>query len=118
MNPGGVFIFTDPMQSDDCPQGVLQPILDRIHLASLGSPGFYRSTAKKAGMHEVLFEDHSQQLVNHYSRVLQETVSRENELSAHVSRDYIERMKKGLSHWVDGGKKGYLTWGIFLFKRA
>ncbi|MEJ2170954.1 MAG: methyltransferase domain-containing protein, partial [Desulfobacterales bacterium] len=62
LNPGGIFIFTDPMQSDDCPEGVLQPILDRIHLSSLGSPEFYRKTAKKAGMHEVKFEDHSQQL--------------------------------------------------------
>lgn len=117
LNPGGVFIFTDPMQSDDCPEGVLQPILDRIHLSSLGSPEFYRKTAKKAGMQEIKFEDHSQQLVNHYSRVLQETESREDELAEVVSRDYIERMKKGLGHWVDGGKKGYLTWGIFLFKR-
>ncbi|HBC08647.1 MAG TPA: SAM-dependent methyltransferase, partial [Rhodospirillaceae bacterium] len=28
--PGGHVIFTDPMQADDVPDGVLQPILDRI----------------------------------------------------------------------------------------
>jgi len=37
LKPGGQFVFTDPMQADDCPQGVLQPILDRIHLSSLGA---------------------------------------------------------------------------------
>jgi len=37
LKPGGTFIFTDPMQSDDCPVGVLQPVLDRIHLEELGS---------------------------------------------------------------------------------
>jgi len=26
-------------------------------------------------------------------------------------------MKKGLRHWIDGGKKGYLAWGIFHFKK-
>ena len=117
LNPGGIFIFTDPMQADDCPDGVLQPILERIHLLSLGSPGFYRNSASKAGMQEMLFEDHSQQLIKHYSRVLQETESREDELAKVVSRDYISRMKKGLGHWVDGGKKGYLSWGIFLFQK-
>ena len=38
----GEFIFTDPMQSEDCPPDVLQPILDRIHLETLGSVEFYR----------------------------------------------------------------------------
>ena len=41
LKPGGEFIFTDPMQSDDCPEGVLQPVLDRIHLDSMGSIDFY-----------------------------------------------------------------------------
>ena len=26
-------------------------------------------------------------------------------------------MKKGLAHWVEGGKAGKLTWGIFLFRK-
>jgi sarcosine/dimethylglycine N-methyltransferase len=37
LRKGGQFIFTDPMQREDCPAEVLQPILDRIHLDSLGS---------------------------------------------------------------------------------
>ena len=40
LKPGGRFIFTDPMQSDDCPEGVLHSILDRIHLSTLGCPNF------------------------------------------------------------------------------
>lgn len=118
LKPGGVFIFTDPMQADDCPEGVLQPILERIHLSTLGSPDFYRKMAKEAGMQELSFEEHTNQLVNHYSRVLKETESREQELSSVVSKDYIERMKAGLNHWVNGGKQGYLSWGIFQFKRV
>ncbi|SVD12184.1 uncharacterized protein METZ01_LOCUS365038, partial [marine metagenome] len=38
LKTGGLFVFTDIMQADDCPQWVLQPILDRIHLSSLGCP--------------------------------------------------------------------------------
>ena len=115
---GGQLVFTDPMQADNAPADQLQPIYDRIHLDSLGSPGFYREEAKKLGMEEVEFEEHTDQLTTHYSRVLQELTAREDEVrKAGVSQDYIDRMKKGLQHWVDGGQKGYLAWGIFHFRK-
>lgn len=117
LKPGGRFIFTDPMQSDDCPEGVLKNILERIHLSTLGSPKFYRNTLSALGMTEVTFEEHTQQLVNHYSSVLQETKNRQDELGEAVSAEYIERMKSGLVHWIEGGQKGYLCWGIFVFSK-
>lgn len=117
LKPGGRFIFTDPMQADDCPEGVLEPILKRIHLSSLGSPRFYRETAAKLGMNEVSFEDRTDQLVMHYSRVLQETETHEAELIHKIDKAYVERMKTGLSHWIEGGERGYLTWGFFVFQR-
>lgn len=117
MKPGAEFVFTDPMQADDCPPGVLQPILDRIHLQTLGSPGFYRETLTKLGLEDLGYEDQKHQLVNHYGRVLRETERRQSELAGVVSPEYIERMKKGLGHWVDGGNNGYLAWGIFHFRK-
>jgi len=119
LKPGGLFIFTDPMMADDCPEGVLQPILDRLHLDTLGSPAFYRDACKRNGMEEIGFEDHSPQLPRHYGRVLEETKRREKELVERdlVSQAYIDRMKTGLQNWVNGGNNGYLTWGIFQFRK-
>lgn len=117
LKPGGTFIFTDPMQADDCPEGVLQPILERIHLSTLGSPAFYRETCQKLGMEEVGFEELTHQLAMHYGRVLQETEKHEQELADRISPDYVQRMKKGLGHWIEGGKKDHLAWGIFLFQK-
>ncbi|MEX0745963.1 MAG: methyltransferase domain-containing protein [Phycisphaeraceae bacterium] len=118
LKSGGQFVFTDPMQADDCPAGVLAPILERIHLDTLGSPAFYREQAGKLGMVEVEFEDLSHQLTNHYSRVLKELEQREGELrDKQISSDYIARMKKGLNHWIDGGRQGHLAWGIFHFRK-
>ncbi|MCA9643236.1 MAG: methyltransferase domain-containing protein [Myxococcales bacterium] len=114
---GGQFIFTDPMQSDNCPAGVLQPILDRIHLQSLGSPRFYRAAASANGLLELGFEELTRQLSMHYGRVLQETVKRADQLKGKIAGDYIERMQAGLKRWVDGGEKGYLSWGIFRFRK-
>lgn len=116
LRPGGNFIFTDPMQADDCPEGVLDPILARIHLDSMGSPGLYRAYAAKHGMQEISFIDLSPQLAMHYARIALEMDSKKDELEACVSAEYIANMKIGLQHWVDGSNNGYLTWGIFHFK--
>lgn len=118
IKPGGKFIFTDPMQADDCPTDVLQPIYDRLHLSSLGSPAFYRQQLEDLGFREISFDERTDMLAMHYSRVLQETERREEDLRKVVSQDYIDRMKKGLNHWIQGGRNGHLCWGIFLFEKV
>lgn len=117
LQPGGEIIFTDPMQADDCPEGVLQPVLDRIHLDSLGSFAFYREQAKRLGWEEIAVEDMTHQLINHYTRVREELTERKTELEQHVSGDYIVRMIQGLGHWIDAGNKGYLAWGVLHFQK-
>ena len=118
LKPGGYLIFTDPMQADDCPEGVLQPVLDRIHLDSLGSVAFYREQARRLGWQEVQAQLMTHQLVKHYSRMRKELESRREELSGLVSADYIERMITGLGHWIDAGNNGYLNWGILVYRKA
>lgn len=117
MKPGADLIFTDPMRADDCPDGVLQPILDRIHLSTLGSPAFYQDMADRCGLRNFCFEDLSAHLPTHYARVLAEMQARETELKQHVSEEYLVKMKQGLQHWIDGGRRGYLSWGIFHIRR-
>lgn len=117
LRPGGELIFTDPMQADDCPPGVLQPVLDRIHLETLGSLAFYRGEAERLGWQEVGVTELTHQLVRHYTRVRQELESRRNELRDVVSDEYIDRMVQGLGHWIDAGRKGYLAWGIMHFRK-
>lgn len=117
LKDNGEFIFTDPMMDDNCPQDVLQPILDRINLATLGSPAFYREACQENGLKEQGFKNYTTQLPRHYSRVLQELEKKEAELKDMVSEQYIKNMKKGLKHWVDGGNKGHLAWGIFHFQK-
>lgn len=117
LKPGGELIFTDPMQTDDCPPGVLRPVLDRIHLDSLGSPGFYRAEARRLGWHEVELADLTEHLVRHYGRVREELEARRSELRKVVSDGYITRMIEGLGHWVEAGRRGHLTWGILHFQK-
>lgn len=115
LGPGGQFVFTDPMQTDDCPKGVLQPILERIHLSSLGSPAFYRNALAGLGMEEATFVPLLQHLERHYSRVGEELAKRRTDVEAHASAQYVERMLAGLKNWVNGAKAGHLMWGMFRF---
>lgn len=119
LKAGGEFVMTDPMQADNCPRDVLAPILDRIHLETLGSPGFYHRTLKGLGMEDCGYEDHAEQLATHYGRVLEELKRQEDKLrhSGAISVGYIERMKKGLRHWIEGSCQGHLAWGIFHFRK-
>jgi len=120
LKPGASFLLTDPMQTDEAPRDKLKPIYERLHLQSLASPGFYEQAASEVGLSLVAFEEHADMLAMHYSRVLEELTRREAELREEniVSDAYIERMKKGLRHWIDGGHQGHLTWGVFLFQKA
>ncbi len=112
---GGHLIFTDIMQSDSCSPDALQPILDRIHLDSLGSLESYRKFAAQTGLEEVQWIDLSPHLSTHYARVLQEVRVNYDSLSQICSEDYLTNMQTGLQHWIDGGKSGDLKWGILQF---
>lgn len=118
LKPNGKFIFTDPMQSDDCPTGVLKPVLDRIHLDSMGSPEFYKQTCDLNGLKMILFDQQTNHLINHYTAILKEIETRYDSIVEECSPQYIEKMKKGLSHWINAGEKNYLSWGILLFIKS
>lgn len=112
LRPGGQVVFTDPLAVDGVDQSSIQPILDRIQLATMATPGFYTDGLTRRGFGQVTFHEHAEQLPTHYRRVREELVAREQELTAAISDSYITNMKAGLQHWVDGGNAGKLTWGV------
>ena len=108
----GQFLFTDPMQSDVCPDGVLQPILDRIQLSTPAAFGFYRAELGARGFVETETAVLTDQLRMHYWRVGRALKDRYDEAVDLSGRTYVDNMIKGLRHWVDGADRGYLAWGI------
>lgn len=116
LGPKGDLIFTDPMQADDCPAGVLGPVLARIHLETLGSFAFYRGQLQRRGFQEVRVIDLSKQLERHYSRVRQELSARYDEMVTRASQPYVDRMLSGLDNWVQAAGRGHLAWGILHFR--
>jgi len=118
LKKGGELVFTDPMQSEDAYEEFLQPILKRIHLESMATPRYYIDLARELGMELVAFENLTQQLTNHYAKILEQTEKNESMLKQKgVSQKYLDHMKDGLRNWVLGGQYGHLAWGIFCFRK-
>ncbi|WP_018148713.1 class I SAM-dependent methyltransferase [Henriciella marina] len=117
LKPGGRLIFTDILQTSDAPADKLQPIYDRIHLSSLGSIDFYDEAAEKAGLVPGPRKILPDMLATHYGRVREELTARRDELKGVVSDDYADRMIAGLGAWVDGGKSGWLSWGLMTYDK-
>jgi len=117
LKSGGEFIFVDLMQTENCPEGALKPILDRIMLDSMASMEYYQATAEKVGFETVQVLDLTPNLVEHYRRVLEEIEANYGEMLEICDQDYIDKMRVGLQHWVDGGNNGYLSWGILQFRK-
>jgi SAM-dependent methyltransferase len=118
LKPGGHFVFTDPCQADDVPEGVLQPVYDRLQLTSLGSHRFYRDAAKALGFEIVRQDEMTNQLRTHYDRVRQELVANYEMLRENgASSEYLDKMIVGLENWVKAADAGHLAWGIHLFRK-
>jgi sarcosine/dimethylglycine N-methyltransferase len=116
LKPKGQFVFTDPMQADDCPSGVLGPVLARIHLESMGSFAFYRAQLAARGFEELSVADLTEQLGTHYARVRAELTARYDDMCRLASKAYVDRMLVGLENWVRAESSGHLRWGILHFE--
>lgn len=117
LKPNGEFIFTDPMQSKNCPPDALQPILDRIHLETLGSFDFYNDALRKRYFKEIATIDRLDDMRTHYMRVSEELRDNYEEICDLSGTEYVENMLRGLDHWVNGADNGYLAWGIMHYQK-
>ncbi len=118
LKPGGHFVFTDPMQAETVPEGVLQPVYDRLQLNSLGSMRFYREAAMALGFQVLAQEPLTEHLGDHYARVREEMLANYDGLRASgASAAYLDKMALGLEIWVKAAAAGHLAWGIQLFRK-
>ena len=64
-----------------------------------------------------VWQERTEMLVRHYTRVREELRRRHQELERVISTDYLSRMDAGLGHWIEGGSQGRLCWGLMRFTK-
>ena len=116
LKPGGEFIFTDPMESETCPPGSLQPAFDRLGISDMGSYHFYSQTLKYLGFEELNFIDLSQNVPIHYQRFREEVQKRYNEVVKLTSTEFVDKTLNSIQPWIEGYEQGYMQWGILHFR--
>lgn len=118
LKPEGALAFTDLMAAEDTPPDVLHPVVSRLGVDALATPSFYGRRLTELGLEHVGFDDHSDQLTNHYVRLTEETGKREAELRGVISPDYLDRLLGNLPLWATAARNRQLRWGIFSGSRA
>ena len=116
LKPGGEFIFTDPMESETCPPGALQPAFDRLGISDMGSYRFYSQTLKDLGFEELNFIDLSQNVPIHYQRFREEVQKRYNEVVKLTSTEFVDKTLDSIQPWIERYEQGYMQWAILHFR--
>ncbi|AOY83443.1 methyltransferase domain-containing protein [Moorena producens JHB] len=116
LQPGGELIFTDPMQKETCPPGLLQPAFDRLGIKDMGSYRFYSQTAQELGFEELHFIDLSENAPIHYRRFGKEVRERYEEVVRITSTEFADKTLKSIEPWIEYYEKGYMQWGILHFR--
>lgn len=116
LKPGGEFIFTDPMQSETCPPGLLQRAFDRLGIENMGSLKFYRQTAQDLGFEELHFIDLSSNVPTHYRRFGAEVRKRYEDLVQITSTEFVDKTLNSIEPWIEYYEQGYMQWGILHFR--
>ncbi len=118
LRPGGWFIFTDILHGENAARGSIKPILERLPILSLSTAKDYQNMLDKLGFAEEEFLEMPEHLHTHYSRIQKAFKQDKKLLINKTGEEFYKKTQKGLNLWVRGAKKGYLNWGIFLFKNG
>lgn len=118
LRPGGWFVFTEVLHGENAARGSLKAILERLPVLALGTLKDYQRLLRNAGFAEEQTLEMPQHLLTHYSRVQKEMKSEKKQLIERCGEDFFKQNLKGMSLWVRGAKKGYLSWGLFLYRKT
>lgn len=116
---GGRVVFTDLMASKDAfakQQGLMEVMMSRLSLSSLGSVESYTSAFVGRGFRDLGYWDGFENFATHYRKVGDE-LERKRKGMQGVDEAVIEKQAVGMRNWVRAAEEGCVDWGIFCFGR-
>lgn len=99
------------MAADGVAPESLRSVIARLEVTGLATPGYYLKQFAEAGPIRVDFDDHSEQLLTHYVRLVEETRRSADQLRELVGPAYLEGLLENLPLWVAACRQGRLSWG-------
>lgn len=117
LKPGGRFIFTDLLQTNDCPAGGLDELYEHFPNVDLGSIKTYKRITLGSDLQNVYAKELPEQLLNHNKKVIEKIKKERTALSKKSNKAFVDKTLKGLDIIVDLAEKGHLSWGIMMFQK-
>eukprot|EP00752_Nemacystus_decipiens_P001274 g1270.t1 len=116
LRPGGLFVFTDLMQTDAADTTKLEEVYRQIGITRLGSPKSFEEMANAGGLELVEFEDYAPNLVTHYENLVEVSLASRSVITG-VNEEWFNKMVARYSSWVSASEYDVLTWGLLVFKK-
>jgi sarcosine/dimethylglycine N-methyltransferase len=116
LKPGGQFIFSDLMRQEHCSSELLASILSVQKIDSLCSADDYQSIATSNDFKELRLIEMPEQLVRHYSHVVESIDHNYSELVKKCGEDFVKYHRERVSMWIEGTKSGSFNWGVLHFQ--
>mmetsp|Transcript_8390 Transcript_8390/g.21391 ORF Transcript_8390/g.21391 Transcript_8390/m.21391 type:complete len:294 (-) Transcript_8390:105-986(-) len=119
LKPGGVFVFSDLMGSDDADEKALRSFTDRNATTIMGRPSQYMQAVKDAGMGYVTWWDNSNHLEKYFREMLRQiSVHREDMKKEGVTDSYLDNWVQSLSERAEvQATKGVFAHGFFVARK-
>jgi ubiquinone/menaquinone biosynthesis C-methylase UbiE len=118
LKPGGWFVFTEILHGEKAARGSLKAILERLPVIELATLKDYQRLLRNAGFQEEQILEMPEHMQTHYSRVQKEMKREKKQLIRDCGEEFYKNTLKGMSLWIRGVKKGYLSWGMFLYRKT
>lgn len=117
LKPGGRFLFTDLLESVDCPDGALDAIYDHFPNIEFCSVKSYKRLTLRRELENVYAREFPEDLVMHYKKIKEALKVQSAKLAKKTSASFVKEKQKGIQLLLDAAEKGHLSWGILQFQK-
>jgi len=117
LQPGGIFIFTDLLQTGPMEPEEAQLIYERVKIDSFETFDSYRDHLQAANLQVAEVADLSGYVAQSYQDHIDEMKDGQAILAEAVGTEYIDYTIEAMGRWVTAAQDGKLGWGMFVARK-
>ena len=117
LQPGGVFLFTDILQTGPMEEEESRLIRERVRITPLDSFESYRRYITEAGLDIVEVSDLSHYVARYYDDHAQQIRDHRETLIKAVAPEFVDYTVTAMGRWVKAAEERKLGWGMFLCRK-
>ena len=117
LKPEGRLIISALMRNDDCGSAKSEKLIKSLPLEELITEEQYAYDAKRGFLQQIYSVELSDQLVHHYTKVLETLEANKDALVKQSSARFVNDRIKTYKSFITLAEDGCLDWGILMFQK-